>query len=595
MKLKCLMIAMVLSCAFLAACTPTLQGENPFEGNWFIAGSSPEETYADAAAKDFAPIPYSDIMELDKRYPHKAVTVWLKKEFVVPPSLNGKHLAVTTDKSRMANEMYLNGHLIGKEGRFPPNDFNEWIKSGYYPLQDGILHNEKKNTLLIKLYGDGDLGLWNLRLAESDAARAVFEYNEFVNRTVNEVMSFLMIVFGVYYIIMFRYRPKAKENLYFSLLSFGFAIYFFNFYASRIPGFVDLGMKNITFQKILVANQYLLLFSIVSFFREFLGRKAYMFEKIAVVVLTVIPIVILVFVPHSFAELRPIDEQVVFVIGLLGLYLLFIIINSIIHKHPYGWIMLVAFVTPFLSILYDVIVHEWLRYTRSPYIMGFGIPVFILMILFVLARNYMAMYSDIEELNVHLEEKVEERTHQLSAAKDEIQAANEELSAINDSITETNRELENAKRIADRDMRMAVNLQSSLLPRPPKVTEWSTACLYKPMAGVSGDLYDFFERDGQLIGAGLFDVSGHGIASGLITMIAKSIIYRNFNQYYDKKLGFIVSQINEGLISQIGSVDNYLTGIFLKFNGSTVEYVNAGHILIFFAESRVQARCILLH
>jgi sigma-B regulation protein RsbU (phosphoserine phosphatase) len=567
MKLKCFVVAIVFSCAFFISCTPTLQGENPLEGNWSIASSSPEEKYSDAKTKDFSPIPYEDITALDKRYPHKAVTVWLKKNFTVPQSLRGKALAIYTEKSRMANEMYMNGHLIGKEGRFPPNDFNEWIKSGYYPLQNSILHNEKENTLLIKLYGDGDLGLWNLRLAENDSARGVFEYNEFVNRTVNEVMSFLMIVFGVYYSIMFRYRPKAKENLYFALLSFGFAIYFFNFYASRIPEFVNLGMTNITFQKILAANQYLLLFSIVSFFREFLGRKANRIEKITLAVLTIIPIAILILVPKSFAELRPIDEKVVFVIGILGSYLLFIIVNSIIHKHPYGWIMLIAFITPFLSILYDVIVHEWLRYTGSLYIMGFGIPVFILMILFVLARNYMAMYSDIEELNIHLEKKVHERTSQLSLAKDEIQAANEELSAINESLTNTNRALEDAKSIADRDMRMAVNLQSSLLPSPPNVSEWSASCLYKPMSGVSGDLYDFFERDDRLIGAAIFDVSGHGIASGLITMIAKEIVF------------------NKDLIAQISNVDNYLTGIILKFQNNLVEYVNAGHPDLFCRKS----------
>ena len=43
------------------------------------------------------------------------------------------------------------------------------------------------------------------------------------------------------------------------------------------------------------------------------------------------------------------------------------------------------------------------------------------------------------------------------------------------------------------------------------------------------------------------------------------------------KLGQVVTSINDTLIEQIGTVDNYLTGIMLRFSGDIVDYVNAGH------------------
>ncbi|MGL4368890.1 MAG: PP2C family protein-serine/threonine phosphatase, partial [Spirochaetota bacterium] len=162
-------------------------------------------------------------------------------------------------------------------------------------------------------------------------------------------------------------------------------------------------------------------------------------------------------------------------------------------------------------------------------------------------------------------------------------AAMEEMAAINENLTASNSELEHARRIADRDMKMAVNLQQSLYPRIPDTKEWDIAVLFKPMSGVSGDLYDFFmDEKGALSGIGIFDVSGHGIASGLITMLAKTIIGRHFFRHNGRKLSHNMADINDSLITQIGGVDNYLTGLVLKFDGDTVEYVNAGHTDLLF-------------
>lgn len=138
--------------------------------------------------------------------------------------------------------------------------------------------------------------------------------------------------------------------------------------------------------------------------------------------------------------------------------------------------------------------------------------------------------------------------------------------------------LEKAKVIFERDMRMAVNVQKNYLPRKvPFFSEWEIAFEYQPMAGVSGDFYDFYEKEGKLVGISLFDVSGHGIASGLITMIAKSIVFRGFTSMQSEPLNLVMERINLDLINEIDAMDNYLTGVLLRFSGNSVEYVNAAH------------------
>jgi|GEM_PF-989987 len=189
-----------------------------------------------------------------------------------------------------------------------------------------------------------------------------------------------------------------------------------------------------------------------------------------------------------------------------------------------------------------------------------------------LADQFNLMSDEIRNYRDHLELLVKQRTEQLLEAKEELEKSNENLSV-------TNRSLEEARKIMDLDMKIASNVQSSLYAKmPPHSEEWDIAFYFRPMAGVSGDMYDFYQdNEGNLLGLSLMDVSGHGIASGLITMIAKSISTRIFTKNYRKPLNKILEAINEELINELGNIDNYLTGIMLKFKGDLIDYVNAGH------------------
>jgi sigma-B regulation protein RsbU (phosphoserine phosphatase) len=73
----------------------------------------------------------------------------------------------------------------------------------------------------------------------------------------------------------------------------------------------------------------------------------------------------------------------------------------------------------------------------------------------------------------------------------------------------------------------------------------------------------------------MFDVSGHGISSGLLTLLVKSIITRNFHLRKVEKLGRVMEFINEEMISEMGQSENFVTGILLRFEDDRVEYVNS--------------------
>jgi len=156
----------------------------------------------------------------------------------------------------------------------------------------------------------------------------------------------------------------------------------------------------------------------------------------------------------------------------------------------------------------------------------------------------------------------------------------------------TENELNDQKNMLSSEIEQATFIQQTFYQQ--KITSfenWEIAFKCVPMAGVSGDLYDFYPRKelqkayssnsfdgtGTLLGAGIFDISGHGISSGIITLLAKNIIVQEFYDGFDKPLWKTVQNINDRFIVEKGGIQNYITGILLRFKKDTVELVNSGH------------------
>lgn len=160
---------------------------------------------------------------------------------------------------------------------------------------------------------------------------------------------------------------------------------------------------------------------------------------------------------------------------------------------------------------------------------------------------------------------------QLQKSFDKINSQKRELEQANDALIMANT-------IEARDMDMAVTVQRSLMPdSPPHSNRWDIAYIFKPMAGVSGDFYDFYMSNDELSGISLFDVSGHGISSALISMIAKWIIYQSFHKHFNTSFTHVPLEISRDLNAAIGKSDYYLTGVLIKFAGDTIKYINASH------------------
>lgn len=142
-------------------------------------------------------------------------------------------------------------------------------------------------------------------------------------------------------------------------------------------------------------------------------------------------------------------------------------------------------------------------------------------------------------------------------------------------------ESEQREKILFDEIELASQVQSSFLSAEvPPSDSWNVGFYTQASEGVSGDLYDFYKKDNMLNGIGIFDISGHGLSAGLITMLAKNIIQQDVTSSPDSNLEDILMSINDKFIECKGPIENYLTGILLRIkNSRELEFVSAGHPL----------------
>ena len=138
--------------------------------------------------------------------------------------------------------------------------------------------------------------------------------------------------------------------------------------------------------------------------------------------------------------------------------------------------------------------------------------------------------------------------------------------------------LKNHSDSLENEIKMAAVIQQNFFRQEiDNIKKYEVAYFSRPMVGVSGDLYDFYKSGEKLDGLGVFDVSGHGISSGLVTMLVKNIIHQEFYNEKDAELWEIVNKINDRVIEEKGEIQNYLTGVLVRLYENKFELVDAGH------------------
>ena len=518
----------------------------------------------DRLNKIYNPIDNSEFSKLAKICNNRKGDIYLKTTFMVPKELKGQKLKIYFGNIKIANEFFLNGNYIGHTGSLGENPISNGGKATAYNLPPSLISEERKNEIIIHIQVDCEGTMSETPFISTERRVDAYERNfNFINSKMHLVIASVMFLISLLYFVIFFLRRQERHYFSFALLNLFSSAFLLYFALGECPLFYDLNMSYLFIQKLLRGiSATLSSYFAVSFMRDYIGFNEPLARRIYRSALTIGPCFFLGFTQnmHDFFLYLGITYIAT---TIQMLYAVHFIISSFKTKKKKVTELLLGF-TPVLISIIIVILLMLLNRKAYSLIIVFGWQIVIFTFLSILIVNFTTMSNRVEFLNANLERLVQNRT--------------EELTRSNTALEETNAHLKYEIERADKEIELASFVQQSFYNiKLPDFKNFQVAYYNKPMAGVSGDLYDFYFNKDVLEGFGLFDVSGHGISSGLVTMLVKNIINDEF--YKGKKLPLdkVMTITNERIINQKGNVENYLTGVLGRVNGNNVEFVNAGH------------------
>lgn len=162
-----------------------------------------------------------------------------------------------------------------------------------------------------------------------------------------------------------------------------------------------------------------------------------------------------------------------------------------------------------------------------------------------------------------------------------------------DALRKANERLEAASRAMKRDLEAAEDVQRSLLPAEmPHVPGMNFAFKFRPCVDVGGDCLNVLPLDDRHLGFYILDVSGHGVASALLSVTLshmlsvapeRSFLYQSCpddaRRYCIAPPAKVLSRLNRHFLSKAG-LSQFFTMIYgiLDTESAEFRYVSAGHL-----------------
>ncbi len=175
---------------------------------------------------------------------------------------------------------------------------------------------------------------------------------------------------------------------------------------------------------------------------------------------------------------------------------------------------------------------------------------------------------------------------------------NEDLTIAKEKLAKWNRQLEALNGRMRRDLDAAAKIQQSLLPNAiPTTTNLSYAWKYLPCDELAGDFLNFFRLDDSHIAMFVVDVSGHGVASSLLSVTVGRVLTPDVGAHslltrHDANgkrtitsPAEVAAELNRRFPME-GQGNLYFTMVYAVLNVETLEmrYVSAGHNAIVHAQ-----------
>lgn len=499
--------------------------------------------------------------------------VWIKTDFEIPENLKNEDISFFVSYIHFAEKTFLNGELIGESGIFPDKngkgERSSMYRTHFYHMNKNLLNEDGKNTIYIQIYSRGHAEANGYCfVGPTQALTKLSTFNLLLSSRLYLMLFASPFISFLLFFVLFITSRKNKDwtNYFFAMeniFTIGMLGYFF---AGEVPIYVNWGIPHIWYTKIVLCCCTCLVIHFVSMFSiQYINgdipKRINIIQEVLLIVI-IIAILVMPDLPTLMNFTWPI-AALAFIKFVIGLYYP---IRGLKNKdqHKKSVLFLFAFTPFYVSIFVFIILNYIIDYSIVAYypVLGHQLSNFVFII--ILCKNM----NRTSEENLYLNENLE-REIQLQMV----------------DLTFANERLEQEIKRSEQDLEMASVVQKNfLIQENHQIEGWDMSILYEPLSKVSGDLYDYYCDENKLTGFSLFDVSGHGIAASLVTMLSKNIIFKKFRN--SLKSGASVSEtldeINNSIIRAKGNIENYLTGLLFhiideKKGVVHIQMASAGH------------------
>ncbi len=150
------------------------------------------------------------------------------------------------------------------------------------------------------------------------------------------------------------------------------------------------------------------------------------------------------------------------------------------------------------------------------------------------------------------------------------------LAALGRAVVARTLEREERLMALDRELKLARQIQESILPRDvPRLQGLTIAARYLPMSAVAGDFYDFLRPDERRLGILIADVSGHGVPAALIASMVKVAISAQLPHANDPAK--VLAGMNQTLCGKLQGQFVTAAYLFIDIEERRIRYGAAGH------------------
>lgn len=365
------------------------------QGSWvYIAEDDPEIKLPEYKLKNWQIVQVPGGLK-EQDLPYREKTGWYRLPLVFPVSMMYQNVALVIGRIGDVDEVYLDGHLIGKTGSFPPYLNIDRNRKRIYPIPAGHVLPNTVQYLSIRVYNHNSSGgILNgpVKIALLDNAYNEFLFAESGKVLIAAVLAIIVIFLNYYYL----QRPQIKEILFLmmSILLFASYLVLGNQFLNLLAGSQFIRLK---FLSIII---FLLPFTLQGFFFFFLHRNINRIFWIQFALL--IPLLLILILTTNYEIVLFSYEEM----SLIYLLLIIIIISYYLYKEWKSNSEELRLVAITGAILLISLVNDYFKfnyYWKLVELLPYGFFIFFLSLTFILINRHFQRFQKMESVNRDLE------------------------------------------------------------------------------------------------------------------------------------------------------------------------------------------------